>query len=219
MPSRITQPLVFAVLSRAVESWTRWGRCPDMLPVVSRKVVESEHLLFVLRRHSIAFGCVALKRFPCCREKHKLVHVLQLARYHAGCSLPLAVWTSVTYSIQLRSCEPSKVGAGSLPNFFDSLPEPWCTITNGQCRSVYQSLLLNTAQQFLPTLGGLPIPVFNGNQLFFAMVSHSDQHQRALATFGTSDVEVNSISPDVNIVLVFQITLAPLLILFNPASF
>ena len=54
------------------------------------------------------------------------------------------------------------------------------------------------------------------NQFFFAMVSHSDQHQGALALTITSDIEVDSISPDVNIVLVFQIRLAPLLILFNP---
>jgi hypothetical protein len=85
-------------------------------------------------------------------------------------------------------------------------PEAERSITNGQDRCTHAAPL-EIAQQLGPRFGRLPIAVTNGDELLAPIGTHSDQHQATQAILLKADVEVDAISPQVNVVDVAEIAL------------
>ena len=86
------------------------------------------------------------------------------------------------------------------------LPEPECTVTNGQHRGGHPTATTRP-QQIGPGLGRLPIAVGQRDELLVAVGTHADHHQQAEFLLLEADLEVDAVDPQVDVVGARQIAL------------
>jgi hypothetical protein len=112
---------------------------------------------------------------------------------------------------------PAALLAGLGPDLTRGGPEAERTITNREHRRDH-SAPLELAQHRLPTLGALPVTVLDRQQLLLPIGARADHHQGAEPVVIQTDVEVNPVHPDIDILAPAQVALAKVGIFFLPAG-
>lgn len=105
-------------------------------------------------------------------------------------------------------------------HFSECGPESKSSVSNRQLRGDRQAPLLQIEQLLGPALFAFPVPVGDGNQFLLPVRRGAHQHQHALTLICLvfQDVGVNAVGPNVDILLVAQITTIPLLVFLWPIS-
>lgn len=83
-------------------------------------------------------------------------------------------------------------------------PKNQSTIANCQLRWMPEVLCCYPQQQLRPALFRLPITVLNGNKFFPDLFCDSDNDKDTLLGMIASDIEVNTVCPDINILLILK---------------
>jgi hypothetical protein len=78
-------------------------------------------------------------------------------------------------------------------------PEPEGAVADGEHRCPHAAALAR-AQQVGPGLGGLPVPVVEGDQFLGAVGADPDHHQQAHLVLLEADLEVDPVDPHVHVV-------------------
>src|SRR5882672_2132077 len=99
----------------------------------------------------------------------------------------------------------------------ERLPETQRTIARRHLRSDRQTALLEVQQELVPRLLALPLAILDRHQLLLAFRRRPYDHQDAGASFFETNVEMDAVGPEVNVALVLERPLAPLLIVFLPS--
>src|SRR5438105_3261798 len=103
--------------------------------------------------------------------------------------------------------------------FLQSDPEAKRTVADGQLRCGGKPQAFELLKQFTPGLGAFPVTINDSQEFLGAILGGSDQHQHAGSLFIEPDVEVNAVSPPINVALLAQVALAPCLVISFPADF
>src|SRR5438105_8467122 len=103
--------------------------------------------------------------------------------------------------------------------FLQGDPEAKRTVADGQLRCGGKPQAFELLKQFTPGLGAFPVTINDSQEFLGAILGGSDQHQHAGSLFIEPDVEVNAVSPPINVALLAQVALAPCLVISFPADF
>ena len=102
--------------------------------------------------------------------------------------------------------KPAPLLAGCREHLAHRLPEPQRPVADGQHRGGHPAAAA-TPQQISPRLGGLPIAVGQRDELLAAIGPHPDHHQQAEFLLLETDLEVDAVDPQVDVVGTRQIAL------------
>jgi len=102
--------------------------------------------------------------------------------------------------------KPTPLLTGGRKHLTDGFPEPQCPVADGQDRGGHPTPATR-AQQIGPRLGGLSIPVSEGDELLATIGTDPDHHQQAQFLLLEADLEVDPVDPHIDVVGARQIAL------------
>ena len=70
-----------------------------------------------------------------------------------------------------------------------------------------------------PGLLALPVPILHRDQFLLSVGTGSNEHQQADSSIFETNIAVHAVSPDVDVVLLGEIPLMPLLVVLDPLLF
>jgi len=192
-------------------------RGPDVLPVLSREVVEGQQLVAVF--HQLAHGLLVFHAVGFDEEieggsclllglSHPDVLQIHLRLFVQG-------FGHGTQNVR-RLVDPASLLARVGKDLAQCRPEPKRAVADSQFRGHRQAALLQSLQQVAPAVRVLAEPVRDRQDILLAVFVSADNHQHTLAIAVQAGCEVDPIRPDVDIALGLQIALAPGLVLVPP---
>src|SRR5271163_23773 len=105
---------------------------------------------------------------------------------------------------------PASLVRRSGKDLVECLPEPECTVTNGDFRSDRQPPFLHIDQQLAPALHALSNASLEADEFLLALRRSSDQHQHAFAVVFHASLQEHAVGPNVQISARRQIPLLPM---------
>ena len=96
------------------------------------------------------------------------------------------------------------------------LPEPKGAVASGQFGRNHEAPLLEVEKQFAPGLGTFAITVVDGQYFLAAPIVGADDDQNALAIFVQARLEIDAVSPEIDVALGGQVPPLPALQLLLP---
>ena len=103
--------------------------------------------------------------------------------------------------------EPAPLLDGLGEHLTQRRPEPQRPVADGEHRGAHAAPL-GRAEQVQPGLGGLAVPVLEGDQLLGAIGADADHDQQAHLVLAEADLEVDPVDPHVHVVDVTQAAVA-----------
>ena len=94
-------------------------------------------------------------------------------------------------------------------------PEAQSPVAYGQLGRMIQATFPQASEQLTPAGFRLPVAIFNSHQLLVAVLSDPNDHQQAEPVI-QADIAVDTVRPPVNVALLAQVTVTPLLVLLQP---
>ena len=113
--------------------------------------------------------------------------------------------------------EPAALVAGAREHLVDRLPEPQCPITDSHLRGHGQPAGLDADQQFTPALRAFADPDMEAEQFLPALGRRPDDHQDTLGLWFHPRLQIDAISPNVDVAPRGEIPALPAIIFLLPA--
>ena len=118
-----------------------------------------------------------------------------------------------------RFMNPTALRLGSRVCLPQRRPKPQPAIADGHRRGRGQPPGFEALEERLPRQFALALAVLDGDPLFAAVSGGPNDDQHAGPIGGQADVEIDAVSPDIDLVLVGQIPLVPPLVFLVPKRF